>query len=89
MQNTTLELVKLNLSIAGNGWDTYLEHLIRAAKAAIAEEGIDLDGSDSDRNIIVMYASYLFRKRAEDAAPMPRMLRYALNNRLMAQKGES
>ena len=43
----TASTPELNLSIAGNGWDTYLEHLIRAAKAAIAEEGIDLDGSDA------------------------------------------
>jgi hypothetical protein len=32
-----------------------------------------------------MYTSYLWRKRAEDA-PMPRMLRWALNNRIMSEK---
>ena len=36
---------------------------------------------------MVMYAAYLFRKRADEGSPqMPRMLRYALNNRLFSQK---
>ena len=35
---------------------------------------------------IGMYAAYLYRKRADDAPVMPRMLRYALNNRLFSQK---
>ena len=40
-----------------------------------------------DVNLIVMYAAYLYRKRADEGAPqMPRMLRYALNNRLFSQK---
>lgn len=49
-----------------------------------------------DANLIVMYAAYLFRNRVNDseagyktaisATGMPRMLRYALNNRLFSQK---
>ena len=49
-----------------------------------------------DANLIVMYAAYLYRNRASDsdtgyktaisATGMPRMLRYALNNRLFSQK---
>lgn len=39
-----------------------------------------------DGQLVVMYAAYLYRKRADDAPVMPRMLRYALNNRLFSQK---
>ena len=49
-----------------------------------------------DANLIVMYAAYLYRNRVNDAEAgyktklsstgMPRMLRYALNNRIFSQK---
>ena len=49
-----------------------------------------------DANLIVMYAAWLYRKRVDDslsgytsaisATGMPRMLRYALNNRIFSQK---
>jgi hypothetical protein len=49
-----------------------------------------------DASLIVMYAAYLYRNRVNDseagyktaisATGMPRMLRYALNNRLFSQK---
>ena len=91
-----LKLTKMNLQIAGSAFDEYLATLIiPAAEAAIREEGITLDLSDvGDCNLVVMYAAYLYRKRAEStvsgnlswAAGMPRMLRYALNNRLFSEK---
>lgn len=90
-----LEMVKFNLAIAGTAWDTYLVNLIGAAKQLIAREGITLDMSSvEDCNLVVMYTAYLYRKRAESSvqgnlswvAGMPRMLRYALNNRLFAEK---
>ena len=81
-------MVKLNLQIAGNAFDEYIEDLIiPAAEAEITREGITLDLSDiGDCNLLVMYAGYLYRRRADSDAGMPRMLRYALNNRLFAQK---
>ena len=81
-----LTVVKLNLSITTTGYDTYLGGLIEAAQDMIKREGIALTDSAEDVQLVVMYASYLFRKRAEDNPPMPRMLRYALNNRLFSQK---
>lgn len=85
-----LELVKLNLQLAGSAFDDYLASLIiPAAEAAIRQEGITLDLSEvGDCNLVVMYAAYLYRKRAESemSAGMPRMLRYALNNRLFSEK---
>ena len=38
-----------------------------------------------DGQLVEMYAAYLIRKRAT-AEGMPRMLRWALNNRLFGQK---
>ena len=82
-----LMMTKSNLQIAGSKWDAYLAQLIIAAQGAIATQGITLDLEQvSDCNLVVMYASYLYRKRANDNPAMPRMLRYELNNRLFSQK---
>ena len=83
-----LSMLKSNLQIMGTAWDEYLTQLVEVAKREIEREGIELYTSDvDDVNLIVMYASYLYRKRNTDG-PMPRMLRYALNNRLFAGKLE-
>lgn len=85
-----LNMTKMNLAIVSPVWDSYLNNLIEASKLMIKREGITLNlDSIEDINLIVMYASYLYRKRVEDNAPMPRMLRYALNNRLISEKGAS
>lgn len=63
-----------------------LEFLIDTAIELIAREGVTLTEpyTSEDTNLIVMYASYLYRKRATDEA-MPRMLRWALNNRIFGR----
>ncbi len=82
-----LVLVKQNLSIMHTAQDEYLVSLITTSEGSIQEEGITLDLEDAkDVNLVVMYTAYLFRKRAEDNPVMPRMLRYALNNRLFSEK---
>lgn len=85
---TILAMLKVNLQIiAGNTLqDAYLQNLIETAKQMITREGITLADTIEDGNLVVMYAAYLYRKRADDAPVMPRMLRYALNNRLFSQK---
>lgn len=83
-----LAMLKSNLQLMGSAWNEYLTQLIEVSKREIEREGIELYTSDvDDVNLIVMYASYLYRKRNTDG-PMPRMLRYALNNRLFAGKLE-
>lgn len=64
-----------------------LNHLIEAALQLIAREGVTLQEpfSAEDGQLVVMYAAYLFRKRATGEA-MPRMLRWALNNRIFSEK---
>ena len=79
--------LKYNLSLTTTAYDEYLGQLLNAASGMIAREGINLNTNcEEDAQILVMYAAYLFRKRAADNPVMPRMLRYALNNRLFSQK---
>ena len=82
-----LTALKYNLDIIPTDItrDEYLTQLITSAKAMIRREGLMLSGTVEDGQLVVMYAAYLYRKRAVDE-PMPRMLRWALNNRIFAQK---
>ena len=86
--DTILTMLKANLQIMPENTlqDEYLNSLITAAKQMITREGITLADTVEDGQLVVMYAAYLYRKRADDAPVMPRMLRYALNNRLFSQK---
>lgn len=63
----------------------YLSQAVDAALAFIAREGITLEDTVEDLQLVEMYAAYLVRKRNTTEA-MPRMLRWAINNRLFSQK---
>lgn len=67
-----------------------LEHLIQVSLQLISREGVTLQEpySAEDGQLVIMYAAYLFRKRATDE-PMPRMLRWALNNRIFSEKARA
>lgn len=65
----------------------YLNFLINSSKDQIEDKGITLNlGSNEDCHLIIMYASWLYRKRNSNDG-MPRMLRYALHSRLVHEKG--
>ncbi len=86
------EILQLDLQMlpgaAGNEKiNKYLDHLLEVAASRIRQEGIVLTDSVDDDNLQIMYAAYLYRNRAIADAPMSKMLRAALNNRLMSQKG--
>ena len=82
-----LTMLKSNLSMMTSAQDNYLGFLINSSKKNLAETGITLDLNESDDvNLVVMHAAYLFRKRAEDNPVMPRMLQFAIHNRLMSEK---
>ena len=66
----------------------YLTQVIRAAQSFMEREGISLNDSVEDLQLVELYAAYLVRKLATQEA-MPRMLRWALNNRLFHQKTQS
>lgn len=82
-----ITILKTDLQLSSPAIDAYLAYLLAAAREYIAEEGITLTGSYSDEMLVEMYAAYLYRRRREENVQMPRMLRWALNNRLFSQKG--
>lgn len=80
-----LENLKIDLGITTDAFDDRLEQYITAAKGEITREGVTLD-PDKDSQLIIMYAAWLWRRR-DRMEGMPRMLRYALNNRVFSEKG--
>lgn len=86
---TRLKLLKLDLQISTNAIDELLIQMLNAAHSFIEREGISLDDTSAeDTQLVVMYAAYLYRHRRETNVAMPRMLRWALNNRLFSQKAQ-
>ncbi len=82
-----LGILKTDLQICASAYDEHLENIVSLARKAISDEGVNLDPeSDNDGMLVEMYAAYLYRKRKDEKAVMPRMLRYMLNNRLFRQK---
>lgn len=89
-----LTVLKVDLQVSTDKLDNYLGQIIQAARAYIQTEGITLDCSVGDGMLVEMYSAYLYRRRREDLysrrreenVAMPRMLRWALNNRLFSQK---
>lgn len=82
-----LKLLKLDLQITTTAYDELLSQMISSAEGMIAREGIALDSKKAeDTQLVVMYAAYLYRRRRDENPAMPRMLRFALNNRLFSQK---
>lgn len=83
-----LAALKIDLQISTDAADSgLLIPLIQTAKQYIETEGIVLDYTlEGDGMLVEMYAAYLYRSRTDEKG-MPRMLRYALNNRLFQQKG--
>jgi len=82
-----LTILKTDLQVSSQALDPYLAKLVEAARDFITTEGISLTSSYSDAMLVEMYAAYLYRRRREENVQMPRMLRWALNNRLFSQKG--
>lgn len=84
--------LKIDLQISVNDLDeNYLLPLIKTARDFIATEGITLDESVGDGMLVEMYAAWLYRDRRNNSKyaierKMPRMLRWALNNRLFQEK---
>lgn len=81
----TLRALKTDLGIKADAYNERLVQYLESAKAAIKREGITLTDDLTDMDLVVRYAAWLWRKRAEDA-PLPRSLRWQLNNRLFSEK---
>lgn len=83
-----LQLTKANIGALGSTiYDDLLNSFIDSAVPMIEREGITLNLEQTDdRSIVVGYASWLFWQRKQPNMPMPRWLRYSMNNKLMQQK---
>ena len=80
-----LAMLKVDLGISANVYDDRLAASLQAAKESIQTEGITLTDSTADSQLVIQYAAWTWRKR-DTGDGMPRMLRWALNNRLFSEK---
>lgn len=84
---TILSMLKVDLGIMSTtAYDERLTQYIQNAYESIREEGAGLDLSNvKDCQLVVMYAAWTWRRR-DSGEGMPRMLRYALNNKIFSEK---
>ena len=92
---TMLESLKIDLEIITDFIDTselakkvgQLKQYLNMAITFIQREGAILNfDDDSDIGMVVMYAAWLYDKRKDPTAQMPRMVRYNLNNKIFSEK---
>lgn len=77
--------LKIDLGIKTNAYDDRLTAYLAYAQDEIKGEGVTLSSSSQDDQLTIMYAAWLWRRR-DSGEGMPRMLRYALNNRVFRGK---
>ena len=80
--------LKIDLGIRADAYDQRLRDRLCEAQQRLTAEGITLENTQADRDLVIMYAGWLWRSRI-DGAPMPRMLTVARNNRLFGQKART
>lgn len=83
-----LPLLKIDLGITATAFDDRLTSALETAMERISAEGATLQATTGDRDLVLMYAAWLWRCRV-DQAPMGRMLRQALNNRVIRETAEA
>ena len=81
-----LQMLKTDLGIMStSAYDVRLRQYLVSAEALINREGarnFDPVGNVEDAQLLLMYAAWLWRRR-DSMDAMPRMLRWALNNRVL------
>ena len=81
-----LSSLKIDIGMTTNAYDERLIQYLRGSYEAITEEGINLDATSmKDQQLVILYSAWMWRRR-DNGEGMPRMIRYALNNRLFSQK---
>lgn len=79
-----LPALKIDLGVTSTAFDERLTDQLDAAIQEVTAEGVTLDDSTRDRNLVLMYAAWRWRCRVTQE-PMGRMLRLALNNRVFGE----
>lgn len=77
--------LKIDLGIMTTAYDDRLKQYLSKAEAEITREGVTIGQREDDGELTIMYAAWLWRRR-DSMDGMPRMLRYALNNRIFTEK---
>ena len=79
-----LPALKVDLGISATVYDERLTARLETAMDRITAEGVTLQNTVGDKDLVLMYAAWLWRGRVEQS-PMGRMLRVALNNRVFGE----
>lgn len=84
-----LEMLKIDLGITTTAYDERLGQYLTSAQQMIEREGVTALNLSTleDQQLVVMYAAWLWRRR-DTQEGMPRMLRWALNNRIFSEKAK-
>lgn len=82
---TLLPSLKIDLGITTTAYDNRLVQYLQNAQTEIQREGIEIGDTVNDDQIVIMYAAWTWRRR-DSGEGMPRMLRYAMNNKVFSQK---
>lgn len=77
--------LKVDLGLTSDAFNDRLLSRLRSAIEWIQAEGVTLTDSDGDKELVIMYAAWLWNSR-KTGEGMPRMLRYAINNRVFGEK---
>lgn len=80
--------LKTDLGIRSTVYDERLQDRIQEAMQRLGAEGIILENTTADRDLVIMYAAWLWRARIT-GEEMPRMLVIARNNRLFGRKART
>lgn len=80
-----LTKMKIDLGITSTAFDSRLTDKLTAAIQRIEAEGCTLTNSESDQDLVLMYAEWMWHERRSGSG-MPRMVRWELNNRVLGPK---
>lgn len=83
-----LAALKIDLGITSDRYDSRLIDRICEAQTDLIAQGCVLENNQADRDLVIMYAAWLWRDRIS-GAPMPRMLVTARNNKLFGRKAST
>ena len=83
--NLLMTALKTDLNINSGRYDDRLVARLTEAQTELTAQGIVLENTVADRELVIMYAAWLWRDRVE-GKPMSPMLRTARNNRLFGRK---
>lgn len=80
-----LTALKTDLNIRSNAYDERLTDRLCEAQTDLEAQGIALEDTPADRDLVIMYAAWLWRDRVT-GAPMSPMLKTLRNNKLFGRK---